>query len=65
MDQAMSEIQAQLEEIRRLWETERVARIDLESQLKEVRGNNTQVGQKRGPPADDDQGEPEKRQRTE
>ncbi|KAH8824046.1 hypothetical protein DL96DRAFT_1670772 [Flagelloscypha sp. PMI_526] len=65
MDQAMSEIQAQLEEIRRLWETERVARIDLESQLKEVRGENTQVGQKRGPPADDDQGEPEKRQRTE
>ncbi|KDQ55938.1 hypothetical protein JAAARDRAFT_36714 [Jaapia argillacea MUCL 33604] len=38
MDQAMGDLQAQLEEMRRMWEEERVARQRLESELEVVRG---------------------------
>ena len=38
MDQAMGDLQAQLEEMRRLWEEERLARQRLESELEVLRG---------------------------
>jgi len=38
MDQAMGDLQAQLEEMRRLWEEERVARTRAESELDVLRG---------------------------
>ena len=38
MDQAMGDLQAQLEEMRRLWEEERAARQRAESELEVLRG---------------------------
>jgi len=38
MDQAMGDLQAQLEEVRRLWEEERVARQRVENELELLRG---------------------------
>ncbi|EIW76619.1 hypothetical protein CONPUDRAFT_63758 [Coniophora puteana RWD-64-598 SS2] len=38
MDQAMGDLQAQLEEVRRLWEQERTARQRLEGELEVLRG---------------------------
>ncbi|KAI9463921.1 hypothetical protein F5148DRAFT_189358 [Russula earlei] len=38
MDQAMGDLQAQLEEVRRLWEEERAARTRAESELDVLRG---------------------------
>ncbi|KAF8644020.1 hypothetical protein AX16_008736 [Volvariella volvacea WC 439] len=38
MDQAMGDLQAQLEEVKRLWEEERLARQRLESELEVLRG---------------------------
>lgn len=38
MDQAMGDLQAQLEEMRRLWEEERTARTRAESELDVLRG---------------------------
>jgi transcriptional regulator CBF1 len=38
MDQAMGDLQTQLEEMRRLWEEERVARQRAESELEVLRG---------------------------
>jgi bHLH factor len=38
MDQAMGDLQAQLEEMRRLWEEERAARTRAESELDVLRG---------------------------
>ena len=40
MDQAMGDLQTQLEEVRRLWEEERNVRQRLESELNMLRGNN-------------------------
>ncbi|KAH7911299.1 hypothetical protein BJ138DRAFT_1179667 [Hygrophoropsis aurantiaca] len=47
MDQAMGDLQAQLEEMRRLWEEERIARQRAESELDVLRG----VSQGSGKPA--------------
>ncbi|EMD34944.1 hypothetical protein CERSUDRAFT_54127 [Gelatoporia subvermispora B] len=41
MDQAMGDLQAQLEEMRRMWEEERVARQRLETELQVLRGMQT------------------------
>jgi hypothetical protein len=38
MDQAMGDLQAQLEEVKRLWEEERIARQRAESELDVLRG---------------------------
>ncbi|KAF5329402.1 hypothetical protein D9619_008977 [Psilocybe cf. subviscida] len=40
MDQAMGDLQAQLEEVKRLWEDERMNRSRLESELNALRGMN-------------------------
>ena len=40
MDQAMGDLQAQLEEIKRLWEEERMARGRLESEIEALRNMN-------------------------
>jgi hypothetical protein len=40
MDQAMGDLQAQLEEMRRMWEEERAARTRAESELDVLRGLN-------------------------
>lgn len=66
MDQAMGDLQAQLEEIRRLWEGERVARLELESEVRRLKGEaeaTMHAGHKRA--SSDSTGDPEKRQRTE
>ena len=39
MDQAMGDLQAQLEEMRRLWEDERAARVKLEGEVKTLRSS--------------------------
>ncbi|OSD00680.1 hypothetical protein PYCCODRAFT_1437004 [Trametes coccinea BRFM310] len=41
MDQAMGDLQAQLEEMRRMWEEERVARQRAEAELELLRGHGT------------------------
>jgi hypothetical protein len=41
MDQAMGDLQAQLEEVKRLWEEERIARQRAESELEVLRGIHT------------------------
>ncbi|KIK66214.1 hypothetical protein GYMLUDRAFT_38028 [Collybiopsis luxurians FD-317 M1] len=61
MDQAMGDLQAQLEEMRRLWEEERAARQRAESELEVLRG--AKAGTKRG--NEDDNDDDAKRQRTE
>jgi hypothetical protein len=38
MDQAMGDLQAQLEEVKRLWEDERMSRQRLENELEVLRG---------------------------
>jgi len=43
MDQAMGDLQAQLEEMRRLWEEERAARTRAESELDVLRGLKSSV----------------------
>lgn len=40
MDQAMGDLQAQLEEVRRAWEEERAARQRLEAELQGLRGQS-------------------------
>lgn len=40
MDQAMGDLQAQLEEIKRLWEEERMARTRVEAELEVLRSMN-------------------------
>jgi len=40
MDQAMGDLQAQLEEIKRLWEEERMARGRLEAEIEALRNMN-------------------------
>ncbi|TFY61661.1 hypothetical protein EVG20_g6973 [Dentipellis fragilis] len=44
MDQAMGDLQAQLEEMRRMWDEERTARQRLESELEVLRGIQTRGG---------------------
>lgn len=44
MDQAMGDLQAQLEEMRRLWEEERIARQRAESELDVLRGMQSASG---------------------
>jgi hypothetical protein len=40
MDQAMGDLQSQLEEVRRLWDEERMGRERAENELKALRGEN-------------------------
>jgi transcriptional regulator CBF1 len=47
MDQAMGDLQAQLEEVKRLWDEERTGRQRLESELEHLRGRQ-QGGQEEG-----------------
>ncbi|KAF5383869.1 hypothetical protein D9757_007433 [Collybiopsis confluens] len=61
MDQAMGDLQAQLEEMRRLWEEERGARQRTESELEALRG--AKAGTKRA--SEDENDDEAKRQRTE
>lgn len=64
MDQAMGDLQAQLEEVRRLWEEERVARQRLEAELDVLRGvTRDPKAEKR--PGDDVDGRGDKRARLE
>jgi bHLH factor len=61
MDQAMGDLQAQLEEMRRLWEEERGARQRAETELEALRG--AKAGTKR--PSEEENDDEVKRQRTE
>ena len=72
MDQAMGDLQAQLEEVRRMWEEERSARQRLETELEVLRGGGTSGnaaattktnGVKRS--GEESEGEESKRMRTE
>jgi hypothetical protein len=73
MDQAMGDLQAQLEEMRRHWEEERTARLRAENELEVLRGvtgqaaPGTMAAIKRKTPVDgaEDEGDEAKRQRTE
>ncbi|KAJ7271062.1 hypothetical protein C8J57DRAFT_1320572 [Mycena rebaudengoi] len=69
MDQAMGDLQVQLDEIRRMWEEERMARQRAEQELAGLRGGKGEggAGEKRGSPdgAGEDGGADGKRQRTE
>lgn len=40
MDQAMGDLQSQLEEVRKLWEDERATRQRLEMEVDQTRGKN-------------------------
>lgn len=44
MDQAMGDLQGQLEQTRRMWEEERMARQRLEAELAALRGEAPRVG---------------------
>jgi len=67
MDQAMGDLQVQLDEIRRMWEEERMNRQRAEQELELLRGNKAAggSGEKRGSPEGGDAEGAEKRQRTE
>ncbi|KAI0049029.1 hypothetical protein FA95DRAFT_1489956 [Auriscalpium vulgare] len=68
MDQAMGDLQAQLEEMRRLWEEERAGRQRAEAELETLRGGAAGEGAKEGGEKKDAEGEGErggKRQRVE
>ncbi|KAJ6578824.1 hypothetical protein DFH09DRAFT_348272 [Mycena vulgaris] len=68
MDQAMGDLQVQLDEIRRMWEEERMNRQRAEHELEQLRGskNGGVGGEKRGSPdGGDAEGSDGKRQRTE
>ncbi|KAJ7070236.1 hypothetical protein B0H15DRAFT_118990 [Mycena belliarum] len=67
MDQAMGDLQVQLDEIRRMWEEERLARQRAEHELDQLRGSKSggSGGEKRGSPDGGDmEGVEGKRQRT-
>jgi bHLH factor len=67
MDQAMGDLQVQLDEIRRMWEEERMQRQRAEQELEVLRGNKAggAGGEKRpSPPEGETEGDG-KRQRTE
>lgn len=68
MDQAMGDLQAQLEEMRRLWEEERSGRQRAEDELDLLRprpdGDNKtdgDLGKRRSAEAEEDEGESETR----
>jgi len=66
MDQAMGDLQAQLEEVRKMWEEERLSRQRVEAELAALRGGGASsvAGEKR--PNEGEDGETgQKRQRTE
>jgi bHLH factor len=65
MDQAMGDLQVQLDEIRRMWEEERMQRQRIEQEIEALRGSASQAGgaEKRNNP--DAEGGDGKRQRTE
>ena len=66
MDQAMGDLQAQLEEMRRLWEEERVARQRAEGELEVLRGGAQTSNARESPDRkDDDEERGTKRQRVE
>ncbi len=44
MDQAMGDLQAQLEEVKRMWEEERMARSRLEAELEVLKNMNASAG---------------------
>lgn len=53
MDQAMGDLQTQLEEMRRLWEEERDARQRVEKEVVALRGSNTQDRGEKSPRTDE------------
>jgi transcriptional regulator CBF1 len=72
MDQAMGDLQAQLEEMRRLWEEERVGRQRAETELDVLRGmkpdgdkkfqnSDSDQAKRRSAEAEDDEGESDSR----
>ncbi|KAJ7799745.1 hypothetical protein B0H14DRAFT_1702537 [Mycena olivaceomarginata] len=65
MDQAMGDLQVQLDEIRRMWEEERMQRQRIEQEIEALRGSASQASgaEKRNNP--DAEGGDGKRQRTE
>ncbi|KAJ7730657.1 hypothetical protein DFH07DRAFT_848388 [Mycena maculata] len=67
MDQAMGDLQVQLDEIRRMWEEERMNRQRAEQELEQLRGSKGAGGsaEKRSSPERGDGDGPDKRQRTE
>lgn len=68
MDQAMGDLQNQLEEVRKMWEEERSTRQRVESELETVRGGNGAAkssGVKRSSDEVDGNDEDPKKQRTE
>ncbi|KAJ7270671.1 hypothetical protein B0H12DRAFT_1008823 [Mycena haematopus] len=68
MDQAMGDLQVQLDEIRRMWEEERMLRQRAEQELEGLRGNSapSSSGEKRATPEGGEaEGGDSKRQRTE
>ncbi|KAJ7630065.1 hypothetical protein DFH06DRAFT_705544 [Mycena polygramma] len=67
MDQAMGDLQVQLDEIRRMWEDERLNRQRAEQELEALRGSTAAAagGEKRGSPDGGDGDGENKRQRTE
>ncbi|KAJ7222248.1 hypothetical protein GGX14DRAFT_532231 [Mycena pura] len=69
MDQAMGDLQVQLDEIRRMWEEERMARQRTEQELEALRGGKAaggSAGEKRASPegGDAEGGDHSKKQRT-
>ncbi|TRM63243.1 hypothetical protein BD626DRAFT_496024 [Schizophyllum amplum] len=71
MDQAMGDLQAQLEEVRRMWDDERKARLRAEAEVEALKGQldankneGAEAGMKRRNEGDEDE-ESTKRQRTE
>ncbi|KAJ7452077.1 hypothetical protein B0H11DRAFT_1740194 [Mycena galericulata] len=67
MDQAMGDLQVQLDEIRRMWEEERMNRQRAEQELELLRGSKGAggSGEKRSSPEGGEGDGAEKRQRTE
>ncbi|KAF7369830.1 Psilocybin cluster transcription regulator [Mycena venus] len=68
MDQAMGDLQVQLDEIRRMWEEERMQRQRAEQELEALRGNKGASGaaeKRASPEGGEAEGSDGKRQRTE
>ncbi|KAF7321083.1 BHLH domain-containing protein [Mycena chlorophos] len=67
MDQAMGDLQVQLDEIRRMWEEERLGRQRAEAELESLRGGGGAGGstaEKRGSPESDKESSESKKART-
>ncbi|TFK36570.1 hypothetical protein BDQ12DRAFT_706297 [Crucibulum laeve] len=71
MDQAMGDLQAQLEEVKRMWEEERMARQRLDNELEAIRGvqgqgqGKEESNKRRSEEGDKEEERDGKRQRTE